>query len=516
MTTAPTTSRSLHNEMLLDDDKYDRQLLEQVHPPAWRDPEPRERYHLVVIGAGTAGLVTAAAAAGLGARVALVERNLMGGDCLNVGCVPSKAVIRAARAWREGRDAQARFGAPAVADGDDGDFAAAMRRMRRLRATLSPVDSAARFRDLGVDVFLGDGRFVADDAVEVNGKRLAFRRAVIASGARAAVPPIAGLDRSGCHTNETIFTLTTRPGALVVLGGGPIGCELAQAFARLGTRVTMINQDARILPREDADASAVVQAAMERDGVTILNSAQARRVDRSDGVEIHVQRSDGDTTVSGDTLLVATGRTPNVNGLGLDDANVRYDEKQGISVDDRLRTTNSRIYAVGDACSALKFTHAADFQARLVVQNALFFGRGRASALVTPWVTFTSPEVAHVGITEAEAKERNVAVDVITVQMHDVDRATLDDEREGFCKIVLARGTDRILGATLVSEHAGETIGEVALAMTAGLGLGAIGKTMHPYPTQAEVLRKAADAWRRRKLTPVVKRLFAGYFRLLG
>ncbi len=500
---------------LLTDSAHDQRLREQVQPPSWVNPAPAARYHLVVIGAGTGGLVTAAAAAGLGARVALVERHLMGGDCLNVGCVPSKAVIRAARSWHETRTAAARFGGP-QAHGD-GDFSAAMERMRKLRADLSPVDSAARFRDLGVDVFLGDGLFVADDAVLVGEHRLVFRRGVIATGARATVPSIVGLTDLPFFTNETIFSLTQRPTHLVVVGGGPIGCELAQAFVRLGTRVTLLNRGAQLLPRESFDAAGVVEHALARDGVRVLHDVQIERVTNG-GLLVHLDVRYGDVaeTLTTDALLLAVGRTPNVHGLGLDAAHVTFDATRGVHVNDRLRSSNRRIYAVGDVCSPLQFTHAADFQARLVVQNALFFGRGKASALVTPRVTFTSPEVASVGMLEDDARTGGVPTDIVTVPLHDVDRARLDDETEGFCRIVIAKGTDRILGATIVAEHAGENIGEVVLAMTAKLGLSAIGRTMHPYPTQGEMLRRSADAWRRRKLTPMVKSLFARYFRWLG
>ncbi|MES2521232.1 MAG: mercuric reductase [Gemmatimonadota bacterium] len=522
--TAPT--HPMPAGTILQDDADDQRLAALVHPEGWKNPAPRSRYHLVVIGAGTGGLVTAAAAAGLGARVALVERHLMGGDCLNVGCVPSKAIIRASRAWHEARHAAERFGGPATTG--DGDFAEAFARMRRLRADLAPVDSAERFKGLGVDVFLGDARFVGDDAIEVGGQRLLFRRAVIATGARAAVPDIPGLAESGFHTNETIFSLRARPKGLLILGAGPIGCELAQAFARLGTPVTLVAREDRVLPRDTADASAIVASALEREGVSILRNAEVTHVQRrpdvggadasggADRLTLTVKRDGRESSISGDVLLVAVGRSPNVESMGLDAAGVRFDTRRGVTVDDRLRTTNRWVYAVGDVCSAHKLTHAADFQARLVVQNALFFGRGKASALVTPWVTYTDPEIAGVGRTVESAREHGEAVDVIEVPMHEVDRARLDGATDGFCRILVAKGTERIVGASIVSAHAGEHISAVALAMTNGLGLGAFGRTMHPYPTQGEMLRKAADGWRRRKLTPTVKALFARYFRVLG
>lgn len=499
--------------MLHPPDEQNRRLLENVHPPGWVNLEPKSRYHLVVIGAGTAGLVTAAAAAGLGARVALVERHLMGGDCLNVGCVPSKAIIRAARAWHEAREAHRLFGGPPAVE--RGDFGAAMERMRRIRADLSSIDSVHRFRDLGVDVFLGDGRFVGPAAVEIGGKRLEFRRAVIGTGGRPNVPEIPGLGAAGYLTNETIFSLTALPPRLLVIGAGPVGCELAQAFARFGSQVTVIDRGEHALPREDADAAGVVERAMERDGVVFRRRASIIRVERSGGERLIVlQGATGEEPVRGDEILLAAGRVPNVEGLDLEAAGIVYD-RAGVQVNDRLRTSNRRVYAAGDICSRFHFTHAADALARIVVQNALFHGRARASRLIIPWTTYTSPEVAHVGMYEKDARTAGLQVDTLTISMHQVDRAVLDGETEGFLRVHLKKGTDRILGATLVAEHAGEMISEISVAMTAGLGLRRIGATIHPYPTQAEVFRKAADASRRKKLTPSVKRVLQLFFRFV-
>ncbi len=496
-------------------DEHNLKLIENVHPPAWVNPQPAGRYHLVVVGAGTAGLVSAAGAAGLGARVALVERHLMGGDCLNVGCVPSKGVIRAARAWKEARDAAERFGGPPVAG--TGSFAAAMERMRRLRAGISVHDSARRFQSLGVDVFLGEGRFVSPAEVEVDGARLRFRRAVVATGARAAVPPVPGLAEAGYLTNETVFGLTELPARLVVIGGGPIGCELAQAFARFGSRVTVVDIAPKLLPREDADAAELVRRALAADGVAFELPVKIVEV-RGHGGEktLVLERSGGERVeVAADQILVSAGRAPNVEGLGLEAAGVRYGKK-GVEVDDRLRTSNSRIYAAGDVASKYQFTHVADANARIVLQNALFYGRAKASALVVPWCTYTSPEVAHVGLTEQEAKEAGHEVETLTQPLAAVDRAILDGADEGFLRLHLQRGTDRILGATIVAEHAGDLLGELCLAVTHGIGLGTIAAVIHPYPTQVEVVKKAADAWRRGKLTPRVKKLFAAWFRLLA
>ena len=492
-------------------DEHNQRLLANAHPPGWRNPEPRDRYHLVVVGGGTAGLVSAAAAASLGAKVALVERNLLGGDCLTVGCVPSKAVIRATRAWHDARSAEPVFGGPAVAG--EGNFAVVMERMRRIRADLSPLDGAPRFSRLGVDVFLGEGRFVGPDVVEVEDTRLNFRRAVIATGSRPATPPIPGLEAAGFLTNETVFSLTDLPPRLLVIGAGPIGCELTQAFARLGSKVTIFDRNQHHLPREDADAAALLRRVMERDGIAFRPGAEIARIDRQGGDKrVGLAGASGEEWLRGDEILVAAGRVPNVEGLGLERAGVEYDAV-GVRVNDRLQTTNPRVYAAGDICTRYKFTHAADAMARIVVQNALFFGRARVSRLVIPWTTYTSPEVAHVGMYEEDASEAG-PVDTITIPLREVDRARLDGEDDGFLRVHLRKGTDRILGAILVAEHAGEMVSEITLAMTAGLGLSKIGGTIHPYPTQAEVFRKAADAWRRRKLTPRVKRLFESYFRV--
>jgi pyruvate/2-oxoglutarate dehydrogenase complex dihydrolipoamide dehydrogenase (E3) component len=493
---------------------HDRDLVANVRPPDWRNPEPAGRYHLVVVGAGTAGLVSAAGAASLGARVALVERGLLGGDCLNVGCVPSKALIRAARAWADARAAAARFGGPSVSG--DGDFAAAMERMRRLRADISRHDSAARFRALGVDVFLGEGRFVASDAIDVDGRRLHFRRAIIATGARAEAPPIPGLEAIAYLTNETLFGLSELPPRLGIIGAGPIGCEMAQAFARFGSRVHLIEAMDRILPVEEADAAAIVHTALGADGVHVLCCGKDTRIEAgASGGQRIVLESEGaafDLTV--DALLVSVGRKPNVEGLGLEAAGIDFGSK-GVTVDDGLRTSNARVFAVGDIASRYKFTHSADALARIAVQNALFFGRKRASALVVPWCTYTTPEIAHVGLYPREAEERGMAIATYQVDLASVDRAVLDGETEGFLRVHVKKGTDRILGATAVAAHAGDLIGEVTLAMTQEIGLGTVAASIHPYPTQAEVFKKVGDAYQRTKLTPTVKKILALLFRVL-
>ncbi|HYH47167.1 MAG TPA: mercuric reductase [Thermoanaerobaculia bacterium] len=496
-------------------DEHNLKLVANVHPTDWKNPEPAGRYHLVAIGGGTAGLVSAAGAAGLGAKAALIERHLLGGDCLNVGCVPSKAVIRAARACAEIRRAPELFGAPrAPGSGAPFDFGLAMKRMRRLRAGISRHDSASRFQGLGVDVFLGDGRFVSPEEIEVVGKRLRFRRAVIATGARAAVPPIPGLKEAGYLTNETFFNLTELPGRLAVLGAGPIGCEMAQAFARFGSRVTLLDMADHVLPREDSDAAEIVQKALAADGVQLELGVKVTGVEQRGGARVlKFERNGTPGEVPVDEILVAVGRAPNVENLGLEAAGVRF-TKKGVEVDDHLRTSNPRIYAAGDIASPYQFTHTADANARIVIQNALFFGRAKASDLVIPWCTYTSPEVAHVGLYEKEARDKGLEVDTLTVPLDTVDRAILDGADEGFLRLHLLKGKDRILGATLVADHAGDMLGELCLAITKKIGLGQIASVIHPYPTQGEVLKKAADTWRRGKLTPTVQKTFRTFFKV--
>lgn len=483
-------------------DSYNQALAAHVHPDDWNNPTPRAQYDLVVIGGGTAGLVTAAGAAGLGATVALIERELLGGDCLNVGCVPSKALIRSAAASVDIRSV-AEFGIKLNGEPTT-DFSAVMQRLRRLRSGISEHDSAARFRSLGVDVFIGSGRFTERNAIEVKSSILRFRRAVIATGARAAVPTIPGLEAAAFLTNETVFSLTQMPPRLAVIGAGPIGCELSQAFARLGSKVTMLSGGHPFLAVEDRDAAQRVETALINDGVEIISDQAVLRVaPATDGQKIIYFSGPGNiSSITVDAILVATGRAPNCQHLNLDAVGVAWDPRKGVLVDDFLRTKNKMIYAAGDVCSAFKFTHAADAMARIVLRNALFFGRDRVSKLIIPHCTYTDPEVAGVGMSESQLKKAGTLFKTIRVDMKSVDRAILEGQTDGFLKVHVAAGKDQILGATLVARHAGEMISELALAMTAGLGLSAVAKTIHPYPTQSEIFKRAGDAFSRTRLTP--------------
>jgi pyruvate/2-oxoglutarate dehydrogenase complex dihydrolipoamide dehydrogenase (E3) component len=434
----------------------------------------------------------------------------MGGDCLNTGCVPSKALIRASRAATDVREAQA-FGVRAAEV--EASFPVVMERMRKVRAEVAPHDSASLYADLGADVFFGQARFVARDAVEVDGRELRFARAIVATGGRPSIPPIPGLEAAGFLTNETIFSLTELPRRLVVLGGGPVGCELAQAFRRFGSEVTILSRGPRLLPRDDEDAAAILERRLSLEGVGLLLGARILRIDRRSAARAIVFEHEGRTDeVVGDELLVATGRAPNVEGLELEKAGVVHDES-GVKVDDRLQTSNRHIYAAGDICSRYKFTHTADATARIAIQNALFFGRKRASALVIPWTTFTEPEIAQVGINQRAAQARG---DVVTLNLplSDVDRAIVDGETEGFARVHAQHRTGKVLGATLVARHAGEMISEMSLAVSAGLTLGEISRTIHPYPTQAEAWKRLGDAWAQRRLTPFLHRLFERFLAL--
>lgn len=510
MSTSPLTAT--HPVTLLPEDAHNARLLAHTHPSDWHNPSPRNPYNLVVLGAGPAGLIAAAGAAGLGARVALVEKHLLGGDCLVAGCVPSKALLRSAAALEAVRDAR-RYGV--VYDGEVRvDFGAVMERMRRLRADLSHHDAAQRYAAMGVDVFLGPGRFTGPQSLDVAGQRLTFAKAVIATGSQASVPPVPGLADSGYLTNATIFSLTECPPRLGVLGGGPIGCELAQAFQRLGAQVTLVEAESHLLPREDPAAAALVQQALVRDGVQVLVATQLTAVERRAATTILRYTSGPEQSpqeIEVEALLVATGRVPNVADLGLEEAGVAYDRRRGVQVDARLRTTNRRIFAAGDVCSRYQFTHAADFQARLVLANALFRGRQTAAALTIPWCTYTDPQIAHVGLTAAQAAAAGTEVETLTQPLAEIDRAVLDGETEGFAKVYVKHGTDTVLGATVVARQAGEMIGLYTMLMTHRLGLKALARVIQPYPTQAEVVRKIGDLYNRTRLTPWVKRLLSAW-----
>ncbi len=495
-------------------DRHNVELLDHVHPSKWIDPTPVPRYNLVVIGAGAGGLVTSAGSAGIGAKVALVEAHLLGGDCLNVGCVPSKALLKSAKVAQAVRRA-GEFGIhingePIV------DFGAVMERMRRLRAQIAPIDSAGRYSDeLGVDVFMGRARFSGPDSVTVNGKTLRFKKAVIATGGTAAIPDIEGLASLPYLTNANVFNLTELPKRLCVVGAGPIGIELAQAFNAFGSEVTVVARGADILRREDEDAALLLRSVMEREGVRFELNAECRsfRITGDNGREVELALGDPDRVLRFDKVLVATGRKPAVSGLGLEEAGIDFDPRNGVLVDDRLQTSNPNVYAIGDVASSYQFTHVADFMARIAIRNALFLGREKASRLLIPWATYTNPEIAHVGLYPRDLEERGIAYDTYRRDFGDVDRAVLDGEEEGFVKIHVKAGTDEILGATIIGNHAGDMISELTLAMYKKVGLGEIANVIHPYPTAAEAIRQCGDAYQRTRLSPTLKKILSRFLR---
>lgn len=487
-------------------DRFERERLANVHPESWRNPAPASKYGLLIVGAGTAGLVAAHGASALGARVALIERQLLGGDCLNVGCVPSKAIIRTSRLYADMRNA-AKYGAK-TPDHIEVDFPALMERMRGIRARISRVDSVKRLASAGVDVFFGNARFSSECTVDIDGTELRFTKALIATGSRPDTSTIPGLAEAGFLTNESVFDLTTLPERLMVIGGGPLGCELAQAFCRFGSKTTIVQEWPMFLPREERDAAQMLSNSFARDGIEVRLNTTAVRVEAGDGGKtVHLVSDDYSSSVTVDAILSGTGRVPNVEDIGLEEAGVEFDMQTGVRVDDYLRTTNKRIFAAGDVCLEHKYTHTADASARIVVQNALLLGRRRYSRLTIPWCTYTDPEIAHVGMYVREARKRDIPVKTFTIPMHEVDRAIVDGEEDGFVKIHVKDGTDKILGATIVARHAGDMINEISLAMVAGTGLSSISRVIHAYPTQADGIRKAAHAYNLTYFTPRIRAL---------
>jgi pyruvate/2-oxoglutarate dehydrogenase complex dihydrolipoamide dehydrogenase (E3) component/uncharacterized membrane protein YdjX (TVP38/TMEM64 family) len=469
-------------------------------------------YDLVVIGAGSAGLVSAYIGAAVKAKVALIEKHELGGDCLNTGCVPSKALLRSARLLADARES-ARFG---IARLDARfDFADVMARVRRVIVAIAPHDSAERYRGLGVDVIRGEARLVSPWEIDVDGRRLSARSIVVATGARPLVPKIPGLEAVPYVTSDTLWDLQTLPRRFVVLGGGPIGCELAQAFARFGSAVTVVEMAPRLLPREDADVAAVLDRRFTAEGVTIARAHEALRVERADAGDRLVCRHDGrEVEIPFDTLLVALGRKANVTGFGLEELGVRLRENGTVAADPWLRSNFPNILVCGDVTGPYQFTHVASHQAWYAAVNGLFapLWSYRADYRVIPWCTFTEPEVARVGLSEDEARAQGLAVEVTRYGIDDLDRAIADEAAEGFVKVLTAAGSDRILGTTIVGPHAGELIAEHVLAMKHGLGMNKLLGTIHVYPTLMEANRYVAGAWKRAHASPAALRFAERFF----
>ena len=476
-------------------------------------------YNVIAIGAGTAGLVTTSAIAGLGGRAALIEKNKMGGDCLNFGCVPSKGLISSARVVQTIRKAE-NWGLESQEP--QFEFSRVFESMRARRAIIEPLDSQERFEGLGVDVFRGDAKFISPHEVEVNGQVLRGKNLVIASGSRAGIPPIPGLNEIPYYTNETIFDeLNEKPESMIIIGGGPIGCELGQAMNRLGVKVYLMDLAPQILIREDPEVSAYAREYLEAEGVNIYTGIKTKKFSHING-KIHLEyegtpNSQGDgvnATLEVDVVLVSAGRIPNIESLNLEAAGVEFD-KRGVKVNQYMQNNQSHIWAAGDIAGSYQFTHVADFQARTVVRNilmpfSLFYSKMDYS--VIPWSTYISPEVARVGLNETEAKQQGIDYDLFTLEMKDVDRAILDNADHGFIKILTEKGKDRIIGVTIVADHGGDLLHEFVLAIKYEIGLGKIASTIHAYPTFAELARKLGDQYNRSRLTPRAKSIFTWLF----
>ena len=453
--------------------------------------------NIIVIGGGAAGLVTSYIAAAVKAKVTLIEKHKMGGDCLNTGCVPSKALIRSAKFVAQQKRAE-EFGMKSA--NVDFDFADVMERVQRVIKTIEPHDSVERYTGLGVDVIEGAARIVSPYKVEVNGQTLTTRNIVIATGARPFVPPMPGLEEAGYLTSDTIWNLRELPKRLVVLGGGPIGCELAQCFARLGSDVTQVQNKPRIMDREDEDVSEMVMVRFKNEGIDLRVSHTAKAVRMQNGDKYLICEHQGEEVkIPFDEILIALGRAANTQGFGLEELGVRLSPRKTLDVNGFMQTNYPNIFAGGDVAGPYQFTHTAAHQAWYAAVNALFgdFKKFKADYSVIPWATFTDPEVARVGINEQEAKERGIAYEVVRYGIDDLDRAIADEEAHGMVKVLTVPGKDKILGVTIVGEHAGDLLSEYVMAMRHGIGMNKILGTIHIYPTLAEANKYAAGEWKR-------------------
>ena len=454
-------------------------------------------FNLIVIGAGSAGLVSAYIAATVKAKVALIERHKMGGDCLNTGCVPSKALLRSARLMADARNSK-RYGIAKVTA--EVDFAEVMQRVHEIIAKIEPHDSIERYTELGVEVIKGNARIVSPWEVEVDGQRHSARSLIIATGAQARVPDIEGLHSVDFRTSDTLWEIRDLPKQLVIIGGGPIGCELAQAFARLGSKVSLIQKDSRLLPREDADASKIIEARFADEGIEVITNCEAIRVegDKTGGTLIG-KRDGNEVRFEFDRLLLALGRKPNVEGFGLEELGVEIEKRGTVQTDAMLRTNFPNILVAGDVAGPYQFTHVASHQAWYASVNALIapFWSFKVDYRVIPWATFTDPEVARVGLSEAEAEAQGIEVEVTRYGLDDLDRAIADSADHGYVKILTPPGDDKILGATIVGEHAGNLLAEFVLAMKHDIGLEELLGTIHIYPTMSEASKMAAGVWKR-------------------
>ena len=504
---------SIQNEphVLLPVDQHNRKLRDNVRPADWKVKPSGEVYDMISIGAGTAGLVSSGGAAMLGAKSALIERHLMGGDCLVTGCVPSKTLIKSAHVAYQATKAH-EFGVDV--DGVKVDFGKVMERLRRVRADMAHHDGAQRLHDMGVDVLFGNAKFTGPNTIDLDGKEVKFRRAMICAGGRPFVPDIPGL-RENCLTSESFFELTELPKHFMVIGGGPIGCELAHAMRRLGSEVTILQRGQKIMDKDDPEAGSIILDVFKEEGIDVRFGAELQKVEPRDS-RLHcvVKYQDGEREIAVDKIMVATGRVPNVESLDLEAAGVEY-HRRGITVDKYHRTTNKKIFAAGDICSPFQFTHAAYAQAEFATLNALMPWPYRLNAKdrVMSWVTYTDPEVAHAGIPYSEIEKNKSSLDTYELPVKDNDRAQTESEHRGFCRIHCKKGTDKIIAATIVCENAGEMIAEMSLAITNGMRLRHIQNSVHAYPTRAEIIRNTSTEWKFSTLTPSTKSMVGVWFK---
>ncbi len=470
------------------------EFLSRVRPPEWRNPHPRQPYDLVIVGAGPAGLSSAEFARRQGQSVALVERGWLGGNSLNSGSIPSKAIIRAAQELSSLRDEED-YGAVAFKQPST-DFAAVMARMRRIRTRLAEYHSAERLRRQGIDLYFCNARFAAPNVLLAGDTPLSFKKAIIATGARPRPSDIPGLDRVGYFTSDSIFDLTELPARLGIIGGGPLGCELAQAFCRLGSHVIIVQNDPKFLPEVERDAAELLSMSMSRDGVETRLNTSVVGAHREGGAKyLDTVNDDVKYSIAVDEVLLTIGRVRNVEDLGLDAADIDYDPARGIYVDDFLRTTNADVYAAGDVCNWHHFTNVAELSARIAVQNAFGATIKRPDQSQIPWCTYCDPEIAHIGINVREASQRSIPIKSYTVMMQDVDRAITDGQDDGFVKLYVREGTDQILGATVVATRASELINEISVIISAGIGMRRLAAVLHTYPAQSDAIRLAAVAY---------------------
>jgi pyruvate/2-oxoglutarate dehydrogenase complex dihydrolipoamide dehydrogenase (E3) component len=472
----------------------EQDYLRRVRPIGWQNPKPKSRYDLAVLGAGPAGRAAVELAVRQGLSVALIERERLGGNSLNVGSIPSKAIIRAARACAAMRDIE-QLGAPASAAAA-ADFGAVMARMRRIRSRIAEYYSVDRLQAEGVDVYFGDAQFAAPNALTVGGARVGFKKAIVATGARPSPSDIPGLAQLGYLTSDSIFEMEALPKRLGIIGGGPLGCELAQAFSRIGSRVTLVQNEPKFLPREERDAAELLSLALARDGVeTRLNTTVVGARGGHAEKLIDVVNDDLKYSIAVDEILLTVGRMPNVEGLDLDAAGIATEPGEGIKVDEFLCTTNADVYAAGDVCKEDKFANVAEASARIAVRNAFGGKEQRQSHWTVPWCTYCDPEIAHIGMHVMDARLESIPIKGFTIMMQDVDRAITDGQDDGFVKIYIREGSDEILGATIVAARASEMINEMSVVMSAGIGMRRLATILHSYPAQSDAIRLAALAF---------------------